>query len=271
MSTLPSLHDVLRDARLPADSHLSRVVESEAARIADMKIVPASQPARSSRFEQSLRTAKAANGGAMIAEFKRASPSLGAFAADRDFDTQLQAYRDGGAAAVSILAEPALFRGSADEVLAAERYGMPRLYKGFVLDARHLDEAATVAQADAVLLIARVLGHHTAAFADAARERGLEPLVELHELGEIPFARDSRAALVGINARDLASFAISSPTAAPLRDAFLDAVLIRESGLATPEDAHAAFAQGFDAVLIGEALMRSNDPTAFLQACKVRG
>ena len=268
MSALPSLHDVLRDARLPAGSHLTRVVESEAARIAEAVIAPADQRTVDARFERSLRDAKARNGGAVIAEFKRASPSLGPFAADRDFDVQLQAYRDGGATAVSILAEPALFQGSADEVRAGARYGMPRLYKGFVLDVRHLDEAATVAQADAVLLIARVLGKHTAAFADAARERGLEPLVELHELGEIPYARDSGATLVGINARDLASFAISTPTADPLREAFPDAVLIRESGLATPDDARAAFAQGFDAALIGEALMRNDDPIAFLQACR---
>lgn len=267
MSALPSLHDVLRDARLPAGSHLTRVVGSEAARIADARIAPAPHRTVDPRFERSLRETKARNGGAVIAEFKRASPSLGPFAADRDFDTQLRAYRDGGAAAVSILAEPALFQGNPEEVRAGQRHGMPRLYKGFVLGARHLDEAATVAQADAVLLIARVLGKHTAAFADAARERGLEPLVELHELGEIPFARDSGAALVGINARDLASFAIGAPTADPLREAFPDAVLIRESGLSTPEDARAAFAQGFDTVLIGEALMRSSDPCAFLRAC----
>lgn len=268
MSALPSLHDVLRDARLPAGSHLTRVVDSEAARIAGLNVAPAPRCTIDARFEKALRDTKTRNGGAVIAEFKRASPSLGPFAANRDFDTQLQAYRDGGAAAVSILAEPALFQGSADEVRAGKRYGMPRLYKGFVLDVRHLDEAATAAQADAVLLIARVLGKHTAAFADAARERGLEPLVELHELGEIPFARDSGATLVGINARDLASFAIGAPTADPLREAFPDAVLIRESGLSTPEDARAAFAQGFDTVLIGEALMRSTDPVAFLQACR---
>lgn len=271
MSALPSLHDVLRDAQLPTGSHLTRVVESEAARIAKASIPVAPQRAPGSRFEQSLRDTKTRNGGAVIAEFKRASPSLGAFAADRDFDTQLQTYRDGDAAAVSILAEPALFRGSAEEVRDAARYGMPCLYKGFVLDARHLDEAASIAHADAVLLIARVLGKHTAAFADAARARGLEPLVELHELGEIPYARDSGAALIGINARDLASFAIGTPTADPLRDAFPDAMLIRESGLSTPEDAHAAFAQGFDAALIGEALMRNDDPVAFLHACKVHG
>ncbi|MBS0225382.1 MAG: indole-3-glycerol-phosphate synthase [Proteobacteria bacterium] len=268
MSALASLHEVLRDAQLPAGSHLTRVVESEAARIADARIAAAPHRAIDARFEHALRETKARNGGAVIAEFKRASPSLGAFAADRDFDAQLQAYRDGGAAAVSILAEPALFRGAADEVRNAARYGMPRLYKGFVLDERHLDEAASVAQADAVLLIARVLGRHTAAFADAARDRGLEPLVELHELGEIPFARDSGSTLIGINARDLASFAIGAPTADPLREAFPDAVLIRESGLSTPEDARAAFVQGFDAALIGEALMRDNDPVAFLQACR---
>ena len=140
---------------------------------------------------------------------------------------------------------------------------MPCLYKGFVLSEAQLDEAAT-AGAQAVLLIARVLKGHTAAFAEAARARGLEPLVELHDLTEAGYAQASGARLVGINARDLSTFTLGLPTAAPLREAFPDAVLIRESGLATPEDAQAALRAGFDAVLIGEALMRSADPAAFL-------
>ena len=268
MTTLPDLDTVLREAALPAGSHLARVVDSEAARIGSIKTVPA-PPARASAgaFEHALREAHARDGGATIAEFKRASPSLGAFAADRDLDAQLAAYRDGGAACVSVLAEPALFQGGVDDVRKASAYGMPRLYKGFVLGAAHLDEALA-SGADAVLLIARVLRGHTVAFADAARARGLEPLIELHDTGEIAFARDAGAGIVGINARDLASFTLGAPDAAPLREAFPTAVLVRESGLKTPADVRDAFGQGFDAVLVGEALMRSDDPRAFLQACR---
>jgi indole-3-glycerol phosphate synthase len=115
-----------------------------------------------------------------------------------------------------------------------------------------------------VLLIARVLKGATAAFAEVARARGLEPLVELHDLTEVPFAQEAGARLVGINARDLATFTLGAPGAAPLRAAFPEAVLIRESGLATPEDARASLRAGFDAVLVGEALMRSPDPRGFL-------
>jgi indole-3-glycerol phosphate synthase len=115
-----------------------------------------------------------------------------------------------------------------------------------------------------VLLIARVLKGHTAAFAEAARARGLEPLVELHDLTEVGYAQAAGARLVGINARDLSTFNLGAPHAGPLRQAFPEAVLIRESGLATPEDARAALRAGFDAVLIGEALMRSADPRGFL-------
>jgi len=268
MNVLPDLATVLRDAALPAGSHLSRVVDAEAGR---MRGVASTDPfpvrPTTGAFERALRHAKERDGGAIIAEFKRASPSLGPFAADRDIDGQLTAYHAGGAACVSVLAEPALFRGSVADVQRAAAHGMPRLYKGFVLCAAHLDEAGA-SGADAVLLIARVLRGHTAAFAGAARARGLEPLVELHDTSEIGFARDAGAGIVGINARDLASFTLGSPDAAPLREAFPTAVLVRESGLKTPGDVRGAFAQGFDAVLIGETLMRNDDPAAFLRACR---
>ncbi len=89
--------------------------------------------------------------------------------------------------------------------------------------------------------------------------------MELHDLTEVGFAQAAEARLVGINARDLATFTLGGTTAAPLRAAFPNAVLIRESGLSTPEGARQALRAGFDAVLIGEALMRSADPRSFLR------
>jgi indole-3-glycerol phosphate synthase len=265
MTRLPAPSTLVRGTGLAANSHLQRVLVSELARVAELKAIPAPKRTRlagSGPFEAALRAASI-KGGAVIAEYKQASPSLGPFAMGTPLLPQLQAYRSGGAAAFSILAEPKHFRGSVEHLRAAAGLGLPRLYKGFVIAEAQLAEAEE-AGAEAVLLIARVLKGHTAAFAEAARARGLEPLVELHDLTEVGFAQEAGARLVGINARDLSTFNLGVPTAEPLRRVFPDAVLIRESGLATPEDARAALRAGFDAVLIGEALMRSADPQDFL-------
>lgn len=266
-ATLPGPEAILAAADLPPGSHLARVAALEAARAAELPSPaarPPSRPSPGAALESALRTSRAARGGAVIAEYKQGSPSLGPFAAGTPLLPQLEAYRDGGAAAFSILAEPALFLGSAEDLRRGAEVGPPCLYKGFVVAEAQLEEAASCGAA-AVLLIARVLKGHTAAFAEAARARGLEPLVELHDLTEVSFAQEAQARLVGINARDLATFTLGAPGAEPLREAFPEGVLIRESGLATPEDAAAAFASGFDAVLIGEALMRSADPRRFLE------
>jgi len=214
-------------------------------------------------FEKALRAAERP----VIAEFKRASPSLGPFAQDADVSAKLAAYVEGGAAAFSILAEREAFLGREADFPAALAFGLPVLYKGFVCTRAHLEEAARLG-AQAVLLIARVLGDELPAYAAAARVLGLEPLVELHAPGEIPAAQASQARLVGWNVRNLADFSEGPAEAGLLREAFPGALLIRESGLRTPEAARAALDQGFDALLMGEALMRAADPAAFLRAVR---
>ena len=267
MNQLPDPASLVQGTGLPASSHLQRVLVSELARSAKLPAAPPPSHAPLAvpgPFEAALRRDAAARGGAVIAEYKQASPSLGPFAKGTPLLAQLQAYQEGGASAFSILAEPTYFKGSLEHLRSAANLGVPKLYKGFVIAENQLAEAEAVG-AEAVLLIARVLKQHTAAVAAAARARGLEPLVELHNLTEVGFAQAAGALLVGINARDLATFNLGEPTAAPLRQAFPEAVLIRESGLATPEDARMALRSGFDAVLIGEALMRSPDPRDFLR------
>jgi len=265
MRGLPDPAALLRGTGLPPSSPLQRVLVSELARLESLPQVEPSRPRLEGPgpFEAALRQDGAARGGAVIAEYKQASPTLGPFAAGTPLLAQLQAYREGGASAFSILCEPALFKGSARHLVGAAELGLPRLYKGFVISERQLVEAEA-AGAEAILLIARVLKGHTAAFAKAARARGLEPLVELHDLTEVGHAQEAGARLVGINARDLSTFTLGEPSAAPLRRAFPEALLIRESGLATPEDARRALRAGFDAVLVGEALMRSADPRGFI-------
>jgi indole-3-glycerol phosphate synthase len=267
--SFPAPIDILKAAGLPPGSHLQKVVASELVRVLQLPELPL--PDRRplevdevGRFEQALRDSVRHRGGAVVAEYKQGSPSLGPFALGTPLDRQLRHYQDGGAACLSILTEPDWFYGGVRDLEAAASFRLPRLYKGFVLSDAQLREAAA-AGAEAVLLIVRVLKGHTAAFAERARSYGLEPLIELHDLTEVPDAQAARAGLVGINARDLATFTLGAPTAAPLREAFPEAVLIRESGLATPEEAMAAFRAGFDAVLIGEALMRSLNPRGFLE------
>jgi indole-3-glycerol phosphate synthase len=210
-------------------------------------------------FEAALRSGQVP----VIAEFKRASPSLGPFATGVDVREKLESYKLGGAAAFSILAEPAFFQGRPEDFSVAGALGVPILYKGFVCTLAHLDEASALG-AQAVLLIARLLQEHLPAFVACAIERGLEPLVELHDLSEIPQVEAAHPRMVGWNARDLSDFSVRAPDAAPLREALPGALIVRESGLGTPADARLALANGFDALLIGETLMRHEDPRAFL-------
>lgn len=269
MKAFPNPMDLVQGTGLAPSSHLQKVLLSELKRISELpsavgfEMEPSSAD-QAGPFESALREFQSREGCGIIAEYKQGSPSLGPFAAGTPLREQLIAYQEGGAACFSILTEPRYFLGSSRHIAQAVELGVPSLYKGFVISEGHLFDAA-MSGAKAVLLIARVLKEHTTFFAEAARALGLEPLVELHDLTEIPLAQASKARLVGINARDLSTFTLGAPSAAPLRKAFPNALLIRESGLATPEDAVEVFAAGFDAVLIGEALMRSTDPKGFLK------
>jgi len=210
-------------------------------------------------FEGALREARLP----VIAEFKRASPSLGPFAREADVAERIQSYRAGGAACLSILAEPEAFLGRPGDFDTARASGLPVLYKGFVCTPEHLEEAAAFG-AQAVLLIAAVLGDDLPVYAADARRLGLEPLAEIHAPGEIPPVRAARVRMVGWNVRDLRDFSQGGADLPLLREAFPEALLVRESGLRTPAAASAALAEGFDALLMGEALMREADPAAFL-------
>ena len=241
---------------------LGTIVERERLRMQDAAF-PASFRSRPLEgpgpFERALRQAPLP----VIGEFKRASPSLGPFAQGADLQERLGAYRRGGAAAFSILAERASFGGREGDYPQALAFGLPVLYKGFVCTRKHLEEAATLG-AQAVLLIARILEDELPGYASAARALGLEPLVEIHAAEEIAWVQMAQVGMVGWNVRNLTDFSEGDTDLGLLRGAFPGALLIRESGLRTPQAARAALDQGFDALLMGEALMRAPDPAAFL-------
>jgi len=215
-------------------------------------------------FAAALRTRRPA----VIAEIKKASPSKGLIRADFDPIAIARAYAAGGAAAISVLTEERYFQGSA-RYLEAVRAAVeiPLLRKDFIFDRYQLLEARAWG-ADAALLIVAMLDD--AALAElhrAGRELGLDMLVEAHTAEEARRAVAIGATLIGINNRDLRTFATSLETAERLRSIIPDGALaVAESGIDTPSDVARLRRAGYDAFLVGESLMRASDPGAALRA-----
>ena len=213
-----------------------------------------------------FRDALAGPGLATIAEVKRRSPSAGDLRSDADPAALAAEFERAGAAAVSVLVDE-LFAGMVDDVRAARAAAsLPLLAKGFFRQEAQLDEMRE-AGADAALLILRELDDRGARrlMAHAARI-GLDALVEAHDAGELVRAVGLGADPIGINARDLATFAIDR--GAQLRlvaQAPRDRVVIAESAIHTRAQGAAAEVAGADAVLVGTALMRAGDPPAKLR------
>src|SRR5438105_1910122 len=213
-----------------------------------------------------FRDALAAPGLTAIAEVKRRSPSAGALRPDADPAALAAAFEKAGAAAVSILVDER-FAGTLDDLRAARAAaGLPLLAKGFFTDEAELDELQA-AGADAALLILRDLDdRRTAALMKHAEAIGLDTLVEAHDEGELDRAAALGADPIGVNARDLSTFAIDRRAQLELVSrAPRDRVVIAES--AVHSRAHGAEAElaGADAVLVGTALMRAADPATKLR------
>ena len=203
----------------------------------------------------------------VIAEVKRASPSRGLIDADLDPVALAGEYGRGGAAAISVLTEPRFFRGSLDDLSnIRQAVDVPVLRKDFLLDPIQIWEARA-AGADAVLLIVAALDDATLAeLLSATNATGMEALVEVHSKTEVERARAAGARAVGVNNRDLKTFDIDLNTAerlAPLLEWTM--VAVAESGIWTREDAGRMRAAGYDAVLVGESLVRAPDPAALIK------
>jgi indole-3-glycerol phosphate synthase len=209
-----------------------------------------------------------AAGSSVIAEVKRRSPSKGDLADIADPAALATAYERGGAAAISVLTEERRFGGSvADLVAVRAAVGIPVLRKDFVVDPYHLLEARA-AGADLVLLIVAALpGDALVHLHDLARELGLAALVEVHDEPEAERAVSLGAALVGVNARNLKTLDVDPATFAKLAPLLPDDVVaVAESGITGPDDVRRHVAEGADAVLVGEALVRDGDPEGAVRA-----
>lgn len=219
---------------------------------------------------RSLHDALNRPGIGVIAEFKRRSPSAGILREGADLTRMASAYERGGADALSVLTEGPNFDGSLEDLRTARAAcGLPVLRKDFILDPYQLYEARA-AGADAVLLIvAALIPSELRALRGLARELGLDVLVEAHDAAELRVALDGGADLIGINNRDLRDFSVDIERTFGLLDAMPDeAIVVAESGIATPEQLDRLRRHGVHAALIGERLMRESDPALALESLR---
>jgi indole-3-glycerol phosphate synthase len=231
--------------------------------------VPLAQLARESRRSppRPFRDALARPGIGVIGEFKRRSPSAGTLREAPDLAATVRAYERGGAVAVSVLTEGPNFAGSlADLVAARDACELPLLRKDFIVDSYQLHEALA-AGADAVLLIVAALEPaELAALHEQARALGLQPLVEVHDRAELHVAVEVGAELVGVNNRDLRDFSVDIERTESLMGEIPPGVLVvSESGIGSRAQLQRLERRGVAAVLVGEMLMRAEDPAAALR------
>ena len=255
---------------------LSEIVSSKQRRVDQAKkLVPLAQMRamanqarlgrRAHAFASALANADKIN---IIAEFKRRSPSKGEIRNDADPAARARAYESAGASAVSVLTEEDYFGGSLDDLRAARKaISLPILRKDFIFDEYQVYEAAA-AGADALLLIVATLDDEALGRLRriAEDELGMDALVEVHTADEMKRAAACGAKIIGVNNRDLQTFRVSLETSvqfAPM--APKGSVLISESGIESAADIRRLRSIGYRAFLIGESLMRADDPETALR------
>ena len=228
-------------------------------RLDELERRPAAAEPRRGRFTAALSRADRLN---VIAECKRRSPSRGVLKADYDAAAIARGYERAGAAAISVLTEPAFFDGHLEHLAAVRRaVELPILRKDFIVDRYQILEARA-AGADAILLIVAALTPPALTQLHlAATDAGLDVLVEIHDLSELPIALDAGASIVGVNNRNLRTLAVDTEVSRHAVELIPeDVIAVAESGLTAAEDLRELKRAGYDAFLMGERLMTANDP-----------
>ena len=254
---------------------LSEIIAKKRERvIAAQEAVPFAEMRRHARevregaSPHALRTVLRANGINIIAEFKRRSPSKGTIHADANLADIVGSYEAGGAVAISVLTEEDYFDGSLDDLRAAKSaVSVPVLRKDFVFEEYQVYESGA-AGADAILLIVAALDDETLSQLRqlAEDELHMDALVEVHDSEEMQRAKAAGATLIGVNNRDLRTFTVSLDTSLALaREASPEALLISESGLHSSSDLQRLRDAGYHGFLIGETLMRAENPAEMLR------
>lgn len=254
---------------------LSQIIEKKRARLKEAQTATPLEELRERidaadrRSPNALRSALSCqNRVNIIAEFKRRSPSKGVIRAGADPQLIARSYESGGAVAISVLTEQDYFDGSLQDLRSvATSVTIPILRKDFIFDEYQVYESVANG-ADAILLIVAALEDDRLRYLRKLAEDRLQidALVEVHTESEMRRAIDSGASLIGVNNRDLSTFEVSLETSIRLAAiAPKHLVLVSESGLNTTADLRRLRAVGYQGFLIGESLMRSDDPAEMLR------
>jgi indole-3-glycerol phosphate synthase len=197
----------------------------------------------------------------VIAEIKSASPSAGSIVENPNVESIAAEYKAGGAAAISIVTEPAFFHGSREWIARVD--GLPVLMKDFIVDESQLIRGVA-AGASAILLLASLLdAAQIRDFIACLDEYKCDALVEVHDEAELEKAINGGARIIGVNNRNLRDFSVDLSASERLAKQIPDGVLrVAESGIKTRGDVDRLRAAGFDAFLVGESLLRQNDRAA---------
>ncbi len=245
---------------------LARKTEEVAGRKASTSLATirkrAAEAAPCAGFHRALERAIHQGLAAVIAEIKKASPSQGVIRHDFDCAAIARSYRDGGAACLSVLTDVDFFQGR-DEYLprAKSESGLPVLRKDFIIDPWQVFESRALGADCILLIIAALKDSVLRECVDAARELGLDILLEVHDREELERALVLRTPLIGINNRDLRTFETRLETTLGLLvDIPKDRLVITESGIHNPVDVERMRANHVNAFLVGEAFMRASDP-----------
>jgi len=219
---------------------------------------------RSSPFSESLIS----EGISLIAEMKRASPSVGAIRPGASVSEVVRGYEASGAAAASVLTQERHFGGSLDDLAEARRAcSLPLLRKDFLVDPYQLLESRAAGADAALLIVAALPGGRLQEMIAAAADLGLDSLVEVHDELDVEAALEAGAEVIGINNRNLRSLEVDLETSFRLlADVPAGSVVVAESGIRSREEVERLESAGVDAILVGETLMRSDDPAAAIQA-----
>ncbi|MBO4604075.1 MAG: indole-3-glycerol phosphate synthase TrpC [Clostridiales bacterium] len=258
---------------------LEKIAEHTRIRVAKAKESVSEEIMRDRAYEKlvsengrvpSFTDALAKPGMSFICECKKASPSKGIIAEDFPYLEIAREYEEAGASAISVLTEPEWFKGSLsylEEI--ASSVSVPVLRKDFTVSPYMIYEAY-LAGASAVLLICSLLDEKTLCkYRNLAEDLGLAALVEAHDEDEVKMAIDAGASIIGVNNRDLRTFEVNAANCLRLRDKIPEGILfVAESGISSSEDIRLLLDNKVDAVLIGEAMMRSADKKAFLAKLK---
>lgn len=205
-----------------------------------------------------------ADGVSVIAEVKRASPSKGALATIKDPAALARDYEAGGAAAISVLTEQRRFSGTLDDLRSVRAVvNTPVLRKDFIFTAYQLWEARAYGADMALLIVAALEQEALVSLIERARSIGLTPLVEVHDEDEVDRAVDAGADLIGVNARNLHTLEVDRGTFERLAPRIPSSVVrVAESGVRGPHDVIEYARLGANVVLVGETLVRGDDPRA---------